>query len=407
MPPNPRQSLLFRQHRSTQKWLLLASFLISMLFVASARTWAQAPGVRPSMARETPVEAPNTSNSESREQPVAARQRIPRSIDQGLRIAVPKSSPLRNKLTIAAVSSGEIQRRLDLPGVVEADPTRTVEVLPPVTGRVVDLKVRIGDRVAQQQELAVIYVGGSAGTGRADVVSSPNSADTQIGFGRVGDGGAPADQWAARGIKQPAGKLRAFGRPVEGMKETRLLSLRAPVAGSVIELPIADGTLLKETWAPMMTIANLETIQVATKVPNKEMATIAKGQPVQVRFPAYPGEDFKGEILVIGDPIDRDGLSTKVRIVLQNPNIRLKLNMDAYAMFSQRKEAVTVVPISALVPTYSMDLVLVETAPWVFEARTVGISFLEDGQVIVASGLKVGERVVVRGVASLLASRSH
>jgi multidrug efflux pump subunit AcrA (membrane-fusion protein) len=157
----------------------------------------------------------------------------------------------------------------------------------------------------------------------------------------------------------------------------------------------------------MMTIANLETILVATRVPKRDMETIARGQPVQVRFPAYPSEDFKGEILPIGDPFDRDDFSTKVRIVLQNPNIRLKLNMYAYATFSRRKEAVTMVPISALVPTYSTDLVLVEVAPWVFEARTVGISFLDDGQVIVASGLKVGERVVVRGVASLLASRSQ
>jgi cobalt-zinc-cadmium efflux system membrane fusion protein len=81
--------------------------------------------------------------------------------------------------------------------------------------------------------------------------------------------------------------------------------------------------------------------------------------------------------------------------------------MCAYATFSRRKEAVTVVPISALVPTYSADLVLIEVAPWIFEARTIGISLLDDGQVIVASGLKVGERVVVRGVASLLASQSH
>jgi membrane fusion protein, heavy metal efflux system len=191
------------------------------------------------------------------------------------------------------------------------------------------------------------------------------------------------------------------------MKDTRLLSLRAPVAGSVIDLTIAVGTVLKETGAPMMTIANLETILVASKVPKRDMATIAGEQPVQVRFPAYPCEDFEGVILMIGDPFDRDGLSTKVRIALQNPNIRMKLNMYAYATFSRRKEAVTVVPISALLPTYSMDFVLVEVAPWVFEARTIGISLLKDGQAIVVSGLKVGERVVVRGAASLLASRSQ
>src|ERR1700681_4099641 len=113
MPPNPRQSLLLRQHGSTKKGLLLASFAISMLFVVSGKTGAQGPGVRPPMPRQAPVEASNTSNSDAREQPVAPPQRTVRVIDQGLRITVPRNSPLRNELTIAAVSLGEIQQTLD------------------------------------------------------------------------------------------------------------------------------------------------------------------------------------------------------------------------------------------------------------------------------------------------------
>ena len=35
--------------------------------------------------------------------------------------------------------------------------------------------------------------------------------------------------------------------------------------------------------------------------------------------------------------------------------------------------------------------------PWTFEARTVAIDFQEGEQAIVGSGLKAGERVVVKG----------
>jgi predicted small lipoprotein YifL len=90
MPPNPRQSLLLRQRGSSRKGLLVASFVISMLFAVSGKTGAQGPGVLPPMPREAPVEAPNTSNSEAREQPVATPQRTVRVIDQGLRITIPK-----------------------------------------------------------------------------------------------------------------------------------------------------------------------------------------------------------------------------------------------------------------------------------------------------------------------------
>jgi membrane fusion protein, heavy metal efflux system len=186
---------------------------------------------------------------------------------------------------------------------------------------------------------------------------------------------------------------------------TRFLSLRAPVAGSVIKLQIAAGAVLNELSTSMMTIANLETISVSTNVSNREAELVVMGQPVEVRLPAYPGEDFKGETRLIGGAFDGDGPGTRVQIALQNPNIRLKPNMFAYVTFFGPKEVVSMVPISALVPTNTMDLVFVEVEPWIFEARAVGLRFLEDSRDVVASGLKVGERVVVKGSGLLLESQ--
>ena len=77
----------------------------------------------------------------------------------GDRIVVPDASPLRTLLTVAAPTMKEVARTLVLPAVVEADPSRTVKVMPPVTGRVIELKVQLGGRVVQGQELAVIDSG--------------------------------------------------------------------------------------------------------------------------------------------------------------------------------------------------------------------------------------------------------
>jgi cobalt-zinc-cadmium efflux system membrane fusion protein len=81
--------------------------------------------------------------------------------------------------------------------------------------------------------------------------------------------------------------------------------------------------------------------------------------------------------------------------------------MIGYATFIGAKETAPVVPIAALLPTYKQDLVFVEVEPWVFEARDIGIDFLEDSQVLVARGLKVGDRVVVRGGALLFESQAQ
>jgi cobalt-zinc-cadmium efflux system membrane fusion protein len=411
MLPNSGRLFFSQPPWSTGKKLLLVSLAISTILAAFALTRAQGPAVSPKVPEpatsqwagvDTP---PDTPSGQAPERSAAVQPRAPQPIATGQRIALPQNSPLRNELMIMAATATQIERTLDLPGVVEPDPARTIQILPPAIGRIVDVKVRIGDRVAQDQELAVIYLDDSLRAEKGDI-PAPSPADAQIGFERIDDGGARAIRPSEPEIKQVA-KLRALGTPVEGMKQTRLLSLKAPVAGSVIDLPIAVGTVLNESSAPMTTITNLDTILVAINVPIRELATIATRQPVQVRISAYPREHFKSEALLIGAPLDHNAPSAKVRIVLRNPDARLKPNLYAYATFTRWKEAAIVVPISALIPTYSMDLVLVEVAQGLFEARAVRVGQLEGGQVVVESGLDVGERIVVKGSGMVLAARSH
>jgi len=95
----------------------------------------------------------------------------PQFIKEGQLIKIPRDSPLRNALIVGAVAAGEIERTLTLRGMVEADPSRTVQLLPPVAGKIVDLKVQRGDRIVQDQELAVVYTG----------LAQAYSADRKVG----------------------------------------------------------------------------------------------------------------------------------------------------------------------------------------------------------------------------------
>src|SRR5206468_2945050 len=80
----------------------------------------------------------------------------PLLVREGDRIIVPEGSPLRAKLTIEPVAEQQVQRTLVLPAVVEADPSRLVKVLPPLAGRITQLKVQLGERVKEGQALAVL-----------------------------------------------------------------------------------------------------------------------------------------------------------------------------------------------------------------------------------------------------------
>ena len=102
-----------------------------------------------------------SSQSEAlRAQEPSPHEAAPLFTVDGGRITVPPTSPLRAKLGIAEIADKNIQRSLTLPAVVEADPARTAKILPSVAGRVIDLKVQLGARVAAAGDvLAVIESG--------------------------------------------------------------------------------------------------------------------------------------------------------------------------------------------------------------------------------------------------------
>jgi membrane fusion protein, heavy metal efflux system len=331
-------------------------------------------------------------------------------VREGARISVPEGSPLRGKLTVGVVGQREIQRKLVLPAVVEANPARTVKVLPPVSGRVTDLMVQLGERVVQGQELAMIDSGDLAQAyadiekARSVLTLTKKALDRQLGLEKAG-GAAIKDREQAQSdynqavaeLERAESRLRAMGVPADQKEQSRLLSLKAPAAGSVIDLQVARGAFLNDLTAAIMTIANLGTVWVTANVPEKDTTLVTKGQDVDVVFSAYPGEVFAGKVLFISDVLDPDTRRTKIRIAFENPDMKLKPNMFADATFLAPRQTVEVVPTQALVLKNETDQVFVEVAPWTFEARPLEVGFQQGDQAIVAQGLKAGERIVVKG----------
>jgi cobalt-zinc-cadmium efflux system membrane fusion protein len=329
---------------------------------------------------------------------------------EGGQITVPPTSPLRARLGIAEVADKMIQRSLTLPAVVEADPARTAKVLPSVAGRVVDLKVQLGARVAAGDLLAVIESGDLAQAfsdlekARSALTLTKQTLDRLLVLEKtraisVKDREqAQSDYAQAQSeFERAQNRLQAIGAPSDQKGDDRHLSMKAPVAGSVIDLQMAPGAFLNDPTAAVMTIADLSTVWVTANVPEKDTALISKGQSVDVVFTAYPNEVFKGQVLFVSDVLDPDTRRTKVRIAFDNPDIRLKPNMFANATFLAPAQAMPAVPTTALILRGETDQVFVEVAPWVFEARPVEVAFQQGDEAIVARGVKAGERIVVKG----------
>ena len=83
----------------------------------------------------------------------------PAVIHQDDKIIIPEGSALRSRLVVQPVEVKNSPRVVQLPAAVEADPAHTVNILPPVAGKVVKLDVQLGDQVKKDQPLAVIDSG--------------------------------------------------------------------------------------------------------------------------------------------------------------------------------------------------------------------------------------------------------
>jgi membrane fusion protein, heavy metal efflux system len=338
----------------------------------------------------------------------------PLFIREGRQIIVTQGSPLRSRLVVASALSKDVSRTLILPAVVEAEPARTVKVLPPVAGRVVELKIELGSRVTKDEELAVIDSADLAQAysddqkARATLTLTKQALDRLIELEKtravaVKDREEAQNDYAQAlsEVDRADTRLRAIGVSAEPQGETRLLSLKAPVTGSVTDMQIAPGAFLNDPTAEIMTIANLDSVWVTANVPEKDTSFVTIGQAVNVTFPAYPDRVLSGTVLFVSDVLDPDTRRTKVRIAFDNSEKTLKPGMFAKASFAAPAVSRLVVPTSALLMNNNSTSVFVEVAPWIFERREVETYYQEGDAAAIKSGIKPGEQVLVRGAVLL------
>jgi cobalt-zinc-cadmium efflux system membrane fusion protein len=302
-----------------------------------------------------------------------------------------------------------VSLKLILPAIVESDPTRTAAVLTPLGGRVVEIKVALGDRVRQGQVLAVID---SADLGQAydDYAKAADAfqltqknlsrQEEQFKLGTVStrdlDQARSDNAQAAAEYARTQARLKILGVPTDRQHST-LLAVQAPVSGSVTTLTIARGNMINDPTQPIMTVADLSTVWVTALVPEKDVASVAKDQDAEVTLSAYPGRVLHGKVLFVSDVLEPDSRRDKLRIAFANPDITLKPNMFASVTLLGQKASRVIVPTSALLMNNDRTTVFVATAPWTFERRTVDAQLEEGPTVALGSGVKDGEEVVTKG----------
>src|SRR3990167_7164126 len=262
----------------------------------------------------------------------------PLMIRQGNTIVIPSHSPLRTQIKVKTIHLSKKPHVEAIPGVVEAKPSHTVNILPPLTGRLLSLNVTLGAHVKQHQVLAIISAPdlAQASADHEKALSLLKLTDTALI--RVKDvylaGGtalkalqlAQNDQQQARAeVHRTAARLKTL----RSNHHFHHLTLTAPTSGRITSINYGIGSYINDLTLPLMSLSNLDTVWMTAHVPENIVGVIEKNQAVDIRMPAYPNQVLHGKISVVSAIIEPDTHRNKTRITLANPDGSLQPNMFA------------------------------------------------------------------------------
>jgi Cu(I)/Ag(I) efflux system membrane fusion protein len=180
----------------------------------------------------------------------------------------------------------------------------------------------------------------------------------------------------------------------ESGEPTKVLTLRAPASGVVIEKNVVEGDRIM----PGMTvfrIADLSRVWVEADVFEKDLAFVAVGQGAMVNFESYAGTPFRGRVAYVYPTVSAESRTGRIRVELQNPGGDLRPGMYATLDLQVPPTAPTlVVPRSAVIETGERTLVFVVGPDGALFPREVTAGRASLQLVEILSGLAEGDHVV-------------
>ena len=152
-----------------------------------------------------------------------------------------------------------------------------------------------------------------------------------------------------------------------------------------------------EPGAALFMIGDPQAMNVVAEVFESDLPGIRLGSSVQVEVPQLP-KPIKGTVRHLGATLDKESRRAAVVVELseQNPVLRPGMQAKVGVQLSNLQEML--IPVTAvLIKDESRSVVYVQHENNQFEARVVTLGRPSRGMVPVISGLKVGEKIVVRG----------
>lgn len=303
---------------------------------------------------------------------------------------------------------------LEATGTVIYDQNRVSRVGPRAEGRVVRMVRDLGEVVEAGDALAVLE---SPELGEAEAAHAQAQAEVRLTRenhererGLLEKGISSRKEFmeartaleraeAALGAAEARHRtLGAFDHPDDSVTVEGMYTLEAPVPGTVVERDLTLGQIVGPE-DNLFTVADLTRLWLILDIYDRDLARVKEGLDVEVRASAFPGEAFRGSLTYLGQVVDSLTRTVKARVVIENPDRRLRPGTFATAVIQVPTAiGVLAVPEVAIQRMDGRIVVFVPVGMERYQARDVvpGVQ-VGNGLVAILEGLSPGESVVAAG----------
>ncbi len=275
------------------------------------------------------------------------------------------------QFSLALAGEREAAPELNVTGAVSPDVSRNIPVISIASGRVVDIRARLGDSVTKGQVLMRIQ---SADIAQAfsdyrQAVADETLARAQLDRSKLlyDNGAVSLERPASRRDAEAKAKvtvettiehLRVLGADID--HPAAIVDIHAPASGVITDQQVTNAAGVQGLAGPNpFTISDLSHVWVLCDVYENDLPFVRLGEYADIHLNAYPDLLLKGRIGNIGPILDPNLRTAKVRLEVQNPGM-LRLGMFVTATFyGLKREVHATVPASAVLHLHDRDWVYV------------------------------------------------
>lgn len=275
----------------------------------------------------------------------------------------------------ASVERETLVSSVQATGTIE--PIRVIDVKSQASGEVLEVAVELGDSVSRGDLLVRIDprdVRNAFEQAQADMAVAQARAEvTERRLQRaraLRDSAMVSDEALETAILNHADARAALVKAETNLElaEDRLrdVTVRAPLAGTIVEKNVEDGQIVTSTrevtgGTVLMRMADLDQVQVRTLVDETDIGKLQAGLPASIRVEAYPERTFEGRVLKIEPQAVVQQNVTMFAVLTRIDNeenlLRPGMNADVEIVIGRRNDVLTLPNGAVKTPREARELV--------------------------------------------------